>query len=926
MLSFLRLILPFLLLPLFAQAQDNLSLAGQWDVAFDTGDDAGSHRWLTRTFPYKMHLPGTTDEAHLGDSLTIKPTLTRESLYQLARRYRFVGTAWYRRTVVIPAGWQGKRIELLLERVLWQSRVFVDGHEASGQEESLTTPHRYDLTQLLTPGSHTILLRINNTRQYDISYQNLAHAYTDGTQTIWNGAIGSLVLTVHDPVSMRHIRTEPDRNAKAVNLQVDFQNNTGKPVTGKLQLTAQLNGKSLPLLQQTIRVDAGQSTVKTTYDLRTNFQLWDEFSPAVYQLTAEFVSDDANNRSKYATTFGVRQLTNENSQLQVNGRRVFLRGTLECAIFPLTGHPPIDRSGWQKVFSTARQYGLNHLRFHSWCPPEAAFQVADSLGFYLQIELPMWSLQVGEDPKADQFVSDEANRISREYGNHPSFCFWSMGNELEGRFAFLTQLVSQLKQLDSRHLYTTTTYSFQPQHGSWPQNTDDYFVTQRTKLGWVRGQGIFNQKPPSFIEDYSSALTGLPVPLITHEVGQYALFPSMAEISKYTGVLAPINLIAIRNDLEKKNLLPMADSYLKASGKLAAILYKEELERILRTKGASGIQLLDLHDFPGQGTADIGLLDAFWDSKGILSPAEFRQFCAPVVPLLRFAKAMYTNGEVFRATAELANFSAGPLENVTPIWTLRDETGKQLAGGPLRTTTLSVGNGLSLGTIETKLTAIKQAQKLTLTLALKGTPFTNSWSIWVYPADLPDASADVLITQSPEEATQALSQGRKVLFNPDYRQLKGVEGKFVPVFWSPVHFPDQAATMGLLCDPNHPALKAFPTDFHTNWQWWDLCTKSTSLILPDNRLSPIVRQIDNFANNRQLTSLFEASVASGRLMVCSFDITSDLGNRPVARQLRYSLLQYMNSDAFNPSVTLSPDAITSLMAMKETQALDKRRN
>ncbi|MGF7217258.1 hypothetical protein GGR92_003431 [Spirosoma lacussanchae] len=904
-------------------AQDKLSLAGTWEVAFDKGDDAGAHRFQNRPFPYKMQLPGTTDEARLGDSLTLKPALNRESLYQLARRHRYVGTAWYRRTVTIPAGWQGRQIILSLERVLWQSRVFVDGHEASGQEESLTTPHRYDLTRWLTPGQHTLLIRINNTRQYDISYQNLAHAYTDGTQTIWNGAIGTLALTAHDPVWISHVRTDPDLAAKRVKAQVQLHNGSRQPVSGKMQLVARLNGTDLPVSEQVVRLDTGQQQLTFTYDLGPAARPWDEFSPNVYQLTTVFVADDGKSRSRYQTSFGLRQLSTDNSLLHINGRRLFLRGTLECAIFPLTGHPPTDRAGWQNVFVTARQYGLNHLRFHSWCPPEAAFDVADSLGFYLQVELPMWSLQVGQDPKADRFIRSEARRISQEYGNHPSFCFWAIGNELEGSFDFLSQLVTDLKQNDARHLYATTSYSFQPPHGSWPEAVDDYFITQQTRLGWVRGQGIFNPQSPAFTGDYSASLKGLPVPLVTHEVGQYAMFPNMAEIDKYTGVLAPVNLMAIRDDLARKKLLPLADSYLKASGRLAAILYKEELERILRTREASGIQLLDLHDFPGQGTADIGLLDAFWASKGILTPEAFRQFCSPVVPLLRFPKATYTNRETFRATAELANFGAGPLVGITPEWTLQDDGGKRLAGGRLPRRTVAVGNGHDLGAIEVPLSRIKTARRLTLTLSLPGTPYRNSWSIWVYPAELPAEPADVLVTQSLSEAEQALRAGRKVLFNPDYTALEGVAGKFVPVFWSPVHFPDQAATMGLLCDPKHPAFRAFPTDFHTDWQWWDLCTKSTSMLLPDNGLTPLVRQIDNFANNRQLTSLFEANVAGGQLMVCSFDISHDLASRPVARQLRHSLLTYMSSSAFAPSVALESGQLASLMRTKKAEVPEK---
>ena len=595
------LFLSLIVLPVFAFAQDELSLAGEWDVAFDTNLDAGAHRWLSNKYPYKMTLPGTTDEAGLGDSLTMKPSLDREALYQLARKHRYIGTVWYRRTVNIPANWQGKQIELMLERVLWQSRVYVDGNEANlQQQESLTTPHRYNLTSLLTPGTHTLLLRVNNKRQYEISHNTLAHAYTDGTQTIWNGAIGKLALIAHEPVFISHLRTETTKT-NTVNVQVELQNKTGKATSGMLQLTARVNGKDLPAAKQTVRVDSGQQRVEMAYDLGRDIQLWDEFSPSIYHLTADFVADNTKTKSSYKTTFGVRQLTSEKSLLHINGRRLFLRGTLECAIFPLTGHPPTDRAGWEKVVGTARQYGLNHIRFHSWCPPEAAFDVADSLGFYLQIELPLWSLQVGEDPKADQFIRHEAARMSREYGNHPSFCFWSMGNELEGRFSFLTDLMTHLQQTDKRHLYTTTSYSFQPPHGNWPEPADDYFITQQTKLGWVRGQGVFNQQSPAFTDDYSASIVGMPVPLVTHEVGQYAVFPNMAEISKYTGVLEPISLISIRNDLQKKGLLPLADKYLKASGKLAAILYKEELERLLRTHGRKRHSVARPARFSGTG-------------------------------------------------------------------------------------------------------------------------------------------------------------------------------------------------------------------------------------------------------------------------------------------------------------------------------------
>ena len=406
---------------------------------------------------------------------------------------------------------------------------------------------------------------------------------------------------------------------------------------------------------------------------------WDEFNPALYKLNAALKSADGNNAA--TTSFGFRTINNSGASLQINNRPLFLRGTLECNIFPKQGHAPMEKNEWLKVFQTAKSYGLNHLRFHSWCPPAAAFEVADELGFYLQVELPVWSLKIGKDKSADDFLRDEAKRIIKYYGSHPSFCLLSMGNEMQGNMQWLSDEVMALKAIDKRRLYTNTTFTFKEGYGKWPVAADDYFVTQYTKKGWVRGQGIFDTDVPSFNKDYTAAVDSLPVPLIIHEVGQYAVYPNMREIEKYTGVLKATNFIAVKNDLVKKNLLPLADDFTKASGKLAVLLYKEEIERALKTRGASGFQLLDLHDFPGQGTALVGILDAFWESKGLITPNGFRKFCSPVVPLIRFDKVTYTNDETFRASVEVANFSSAAIKHAAVIWQLITENKQVIAKG-----------------------------------------------------------------------------------------------------------------------------------------------------------------------------------------------------------------------------------------------------
>lgn len=896
-------------------AQKSISLAGKWFVQIDSLDEGIQQQWFNHTVGRIIQLPGTLDDAGIGKPTTLSPDqLTKDVVEKLTRKHSYIGAAWYVKEFDVPAEWANQTIHLYLERVIWKTNVWIDGKEA-GEDESLSTPHVFVLTNGLSKGKHRIAIRIDNRKQYDVSYMNMAHAYTDGTQIIWNGIIGKIELNAGNKLFVKAIKTIPHLKQNAVTVQSYLVNNLGTTAKATLTIKIAEKGNKQLVRQQKVAIDVptGEHIDSVFIPLGKNALHWDEFNPNLYTVSVQI--NKGNLSDVRQTSFGLREITNDNGFIQINGRRIFIRGTLECNIFPLTGHPPMEKKGWLKVFNTAKSYGLNHLRFHSWCPPEAAFEVADSLGFYLQVELPFWNKNAGKDEKVNHFLEREAERISLEYGNHPSFCFWSMGNELEGDFSWLAGMVNKLRSADPRHLYTSTTFSFQKDHGTWPEKADDYYITQYTKKGWVRGQGIFNTYPPNFASDYSKAVEGLPVPIITHEMGQYSVYPNLKEISKYTGVLDPLNFKAIENDLKRKQLIDLAPAFTLASGKFSALLYKEEIERILKTRHMSGFQLLDLHDFPGQGTALVGLLDAFWDSKGLVTPEEHRMYCSAVVPLLRYSKATYTSNETFEATAEVANFSNHPLINATAFWTVTTANGQVLFNGKLKNQTISIGNGIDLGKISFDLAGFTKATELTIQLGINGTDYKNKWNIWVYPATLNIDTTEIKFTNSPKEALQYLAQGKKVLLNPDTANIKGVEGRFAPVFWSPVHFPNQPGTMGILCNPQHPALKNFPTEFYSNWQWWDLIKSSKTMILDSvPNLKPIVRVIDNFFKNRKMANVIEANVGKGKLMLVSVDLTHNLDKRPAARQLLYSLIKYMKGKDFSPKYNLTPEEINTLVS------------
>ena len=912
-------VLTLLALNATAQTAANISLAGNWAFKIDSLNEGETSAWYNKPavfFSQQIKLPGTMDDAGFGNRTNIKPELTRAVMLHLLRKVSYTGAAWYQKEITIPTGWDKKHISFFLERVIWQTNIWVDGKKINEMGESLVAPHTFNLSNYLKPGKHIITLRIDNSRKYDISLgtANFAQAYTDDTQIIWNGVIGKIELRSTSKIYLENLQVFPEAKENIIKVVSTINNSLDKTTKGSIYLSAANGATKFTASSLNITLNPGVNEITSFIKTSSALKKWDEFNPALYSLNVSVKSAEGNDVS--TTSFGVRTVSTTDAHLQINNRSLFLRGTLECSIFPKLGHAPMEKNGWIKVFQTAKNYGLNHLRFHSWCPPAAAFEVADEMGFYLQIELPAWTLKIGQDKLADDFLKAEAKRIIQYYGNHPSFCFWSMGNEMQGNMQWLSDEVMALKAIDKRRLYTTTTFTFEEGFGKSPVPADDYFVTQYTKKGWVRGQGIFDTEAPSFNKDYTTAVDSLPVPLITHEIGQYAVYPNMSEIGKYTGVLKPVNFIAVKNDLIKKNLLTRANDFTQASGKLAVLLYKEEIERALKTRGASGFQLLDLHDFPGQGTALVGILDAFWESKGLITPNEFRNFCSPVVPLIRFDKATYTNNETFTASVEVANFSTASIKKAFVNWQISTESKQVIAKGKFGPSTIGIGNGITLGNITAVLNKISTAQKLTLTVSIDSTNYSNNWNIWVYPKKLPKINSEVVFTTDFTTAINALNEGKTVLLNPGKEKINGVEGKFVQVFWSPVHFPNQPGTMGLLINPAHSAFANFPTDEFTNWQWWDLCKNSTTLVLDSIGINPsaiVLRDIDNFFKNRNMASIIEAKVGKGKLLLCTMDIQHDLEKRPVAAQLKYSLLQYMEGNKFNPVTNLNENNLKKII-------------
>ncbi len=916
-----------------------MDLTGTWQFQMDPEDQGVVEKWYDTELPETVQLPGSMVENGKGYAITLETEWTGgvrnpewyndpnyepyhdpENIrfpYWLQPEKKYTGASWYQKKVTLPAGWAEKTVRLVLERPHWETTVWVNG-EWVGMQNSLATPHVFDVTPFLGEGENVLSVRVDN-RVKDIDPGHNSHSISDHTQSNWNGIVGDISLQAAGKIFFENVALFPDVETKSVEIRAAVNNSLPGLQTVTFYGIASHKETGESLDEETWEFDLvpGENIVKMNYVLGEDALLWDEFNPNVYQLSLSLASEEEGDT--YVGDFGLREFKVEGSRFSVNGRPVFLRGTLECAIFPLTGYPATDVAYWEKIYTAVKDHGLNHVRFHSWCPPQAAFVAADEMGVYLQVECSSWanqSTQLGSGLPIDQYIWEESQRIVEAYGNHPSFVLMAYGNEPggPGHQLFLTEFVNYWKEEDNRRIYTSA--------AGWPvlEANEFHNVPAPRIQGWGEGlNSLINSEPPKTSYDWSDKVTEDGIPNVSHEIGQWCVYPNFQEIEKYTGVLKPKNFELFRESLNAHHMGHLADSFLLASGKLQALCYKADIEAALRTPGFAGFQLLDLHDFPGQGTALVGVLDPFWEEKGYISPEQYRRFCNTTVPLARLEKRVFTEGETLVGGIEVAHFGEEPLKNVVPGWTLK-EGDNILSEGTFEARDIPIDNGISLGVVEYSIP--EEGRPRQLTLEVTAGEAVNSWDVWIYPVPRDEIPPELRIVETLSPATlEFLESGGKVLLSLGKGRVAPEMGGdigvgFSSIFWNTAWTGGQKPhTLGILCNPEHPALELFPTEYHSNWQWWDAMSHADAVQLDSLpvELKPIVRIIDDWVTNRRLALLFEAKVGEGRILVSGADLVNDLENRREAQQLKTSLLQYMAGEAFQPSVQLESSKITQIL-------------
>ena len=840
-------------------ASPELSLAGSWYVKGEG-------------FAGEANLPGTLAAAHFGKRWTehdFETTMDLEQSEALVQEWQYVGPAEWTRTVELSAADCRYPMELFLERVMWKSEVFWDG-ESLGTCDSLATPHVYSLPQkALTTGRHELKLVIDNTCRYNFS--RCAHSYGPSMQAIWNGVLGRLELRRAHPLRMARV----------------FAAAIGKPT-----IAAEVP-EGFFATPETVSVEGltVESISETFSPYREGFKLlelklketpvcWNEFHPQLYMLVLKDTKVDFTHRIR----FGFRTVGTEGHLLTLNGVKIFTRGNVENANFAKNGIPWMETSEWRRIFRMLKeQDGVNAVRFHTWCPPEAAFRAADELGIILQPEAGIWTDrwmahadEVGNGKPVDGFVKRELKAIADAYGNSPSFFSLTIGNELgNSNFETMGKWVAEHKKYDPRALcYASSARKLTP--------ADDFSLSHV-----VPGKGLAREKLlPHTDWDYEDIYSAATIPTVAHEIGQWPVYPIWNELfAPFTGTMRPWNLTRHRDTAAKKNALRFQKEYHMASAKLNRLIYKEEVESFLRTPSCAGLQLLEVQDYTGQAEALVGWRDPFYALKtGFKGLPPFSTVWGPVCALARFPRFTYVVGETYRATLQLRNLTEKPLVSGTAFpYELGDRKGEvrlpeNIAPGEIKT----------VGIVECPLT--EEMTKGRQALRFGG----NEWNFWVYPQEEKCVMPEGVVETGDLAAMKAaLAEGRTVLYSgPSFKSAKG---QFKSVYWSARWFPvanTTAAALGTWFDVKHPALSGFVTDDFTDWQWYTLAQGATIHAIKGvpADFRPIALSVNDFHFSDFTATMFEALVGKGRLLVCGYDLTKET---PEAKRLRASVCAYL---------------------------------
>ncbi len=926
-----------------------IELNGTWNFSLDPKNDQD---WVgpDAALPQDtIQIPGSIEEQGYGQSSTHFPIGT----WKKDREYE--GIAWFVKEIEIPENINQNNLYLELKGVRWITQLWIDGNYV-GTEDSLSTIQRYEITPFVKAGKkHRFVIRLDN--QMHLPLQE-SHIHSYHTSTHWGGITGGIQIISELPHTIQDVKVKTEINPKLVHFEVEVdrincedRNNWSMCIHIYDQNNTLIKSNESNILDKTSVLQLTKSIQIELDEAKT----WSPNEPYLYHAEIVLLYNGKQYDTK-SVRFGLRTISTENNQILLNEIPVFLTGYVDCCIFPQTGYPEWDIEHYRKQFSVVKSYGFNHVRLHGWTPPEPFWQAADEAGMLVQTELPHWSKQYTKSEsqapeEVHTFLTRELKRVIRSLKNHPSFVMLSMGNELiaEDGHPQLNELVYLARQLDSSRIYTDNTG-----HGQLPSQSreGDFFVPT---LNWHPPYNIDHAATADTTTDYGEVTRLEKNPLIAHEHGQFTMYVRPEEETKYQGILKPHWLESINKTLESKRITSRTNEFIESTGIHLIRSLKENMEKARRTPNLSGIQLLDIRDFPGQGHATVGILDVFWDSKNVVEPNKFRQFNEQTVLLMRSKKRTFYNDEEIAVSIELSHFGL-PVDTADFKWSLNIDKNVWKQGETIINDIPGTGN-IDLIKINEEI-SVNEAKKVTLeaSIIINGITFKNEWDFWVFPrqqltekpertwTNIPELRSalfgarvektigldehsfkkekdvDLAITdQIGRDVLQFLVDGGKVwLMAKENGQHDEVLTRYLPIFWNYLWFPEQVGTTMGMRIHSHPVFDEFPNDGHSDWGWYHLVDRTIALNLElTPNVKPIIEVIDNFNRSKKLAYVYEVNVGRGKLFVSTLNLTDrKMMKSPESHFLLFKIIEYLKSSNFQPDSSISVGELISTFKVK----------
>ncbi len=934
---------------LVSSTRQRLNLDGVWQFQLDPEDQGEKLGWGSdpRALSNTIRVPGIWQTQGFG-----------EPRGQL--RHDYQGAVWYKRTFTIPAEWKGREIWLHVGGILRRAQIYLNG-KTVGSYDGMMTAFRVDLRDALLPGqSNSLVIRVDNrmrsgkytpvpqgatpSRKWDFSSPLGAFNFVGN----WGGIYRSVFLesTERIWVDQQSVQTDIDQQKVTVSVLIG---NRSVQANQKVEVSVTLTGPRGQVVAEESRhcILRGGELEPVSLGIRVPaMHLWSPEDPALYTVRTR-VQLGRQTLDEVHGRFGIRKLSKRDNILLLNNRPYYLRGYSVGRGDPLEGMIPVSKEYYLKQFRLAKDYGFNHVRYHSMTPPPEAFEAADEVGILLHVELPVmftgWLM-----PSAD-LLRREMERILLAHRNHPSLFAVALGNEFNLHRDFDTEM--------EKSAFLTTVEDL---HRLGRRLAPHIFIMSNA------GYPLF---PSDLIASYKGTIAG--VPTLKHESGGYHdSLPDIDLAERFTGVLNSDQLAERGRWVEENGLKAIYPTLRKHSERLQQMVRKWHFERVRSIPEFSGYQFWLLIDSPAdhyQDSWEDGLLNYFGEPKAI-TRQEMQQINAPTVVLIGSGvedRAFWADrGKT--VDLSISHYSSKDLQKARLDWKLKLE-GKTLHQGTAENIRIRTGQVKYVTTASIPPLALERATRLELWVELKEDDFrqTNHWSFWAFPntvleraqglISLKGVRSDYLkqrypfLTESSRISPEAMLVIASRLDWSVFDYLR--RGGRVFLMVEPNQFDEQVATdyfpfmgksIGTYVDPKHPALVNYPHQGYCDLQFFDLLEGGTALRIPESaelwmtsvggdlgqgrrdrrvaeRITPIVWGLQNRGGSsgggyRRLAWLSETGVGEGKLLICTLRLRENLDDaRPATVYLFDTLLRYALSPDFAPAGSISEEELSGLL-------------